>query len=113
MRAPRSVLQHRVTIEPYRGTSGTAAPIYGNPITGVPALLTARRKVIRTGDDTVVVCTAMAIVGGDLDVPELSRVTVTKGTGRFAGKKFLTHAVEEGVGLYGTVLQQLTLEGPK
>lgn len=113
MNIPRSQLPHRVTVEPYEGTSGTSAPVYGPPVRNVPALVEARRQTVRTGSDTQAVCAARALLRPDVTVPELSRITVTKGTARHEGQTFTALAVTEGIRLGRAAAQELALDGPK
>lgn len=113
MNIPRSQLPHRVTVEPYQGTAGNSAPVYGDPVRNVPAMVEPKRRVLRGTSETETVCTARALLRSDALVPELSRITVTKGTPRFVGKTFLALEVEDGLRLGRAVGQALTLEGPK
>jgi hypothetical protein len=76
--------QHTVTIEPYAGTSGEGAPLYGTAFTLVGFLMAKRRKVrvamtqTNTGDEVIAEATFLTDRGPA--VPNDSRATLPDGS---------------------------------
>lgn len=111
MRVPRSVLPHRITVAAYQGDTGATGASFGTPSRPEPAMLQGKRKMVRVAPGKVTMGNAVAIVGPSVVVEAEAQVTVTKGP--WLGKTFRVLEVGSGEGLYGTVLQELVLEGPR
>ena len=78
MNVPRWLLRHRITIEPYLGTSAYG-PKYGPPTRDVPALVAEAIKRVRDATGAEVVSTAQIYADPDLNCPTGSRVTLPTG----------------------------------
>lgn len=75
MRVPTSLLRQRITVEPFQGTNGVGAPIYGPVVSNVPARIEGKRRAVRKADGTDVISTASITVRPTLDIPADSRIT--------------------------------------
>lgn len=104
MKVPSSLLPHRVALRPYRGTSGTAGPVYG-PQRTVKARVEGRRRAVRTSTGIGVISTATAIVRPDESIPVQSRLI-------HDGRTFEVLQNNAGEGLRQTAYRELILEGP-
>ncbi|ARX85630.1 hypothetical protein SMD44_05094 [Streptomyces alboflavus] len=77
-RVPRWLLRHRVTIEPYLGSSAYGKR-YGPAVADVPALVAETVKPLRNRDGREVISTAQIIAEPNLDCPAESRITLPDG----------------------------------
>jgi hypothetical protein len=78
VRVPAQLLCHRVTVEPYEGT-GSYGPVYGPPVAGIPALVSASVRMVRDRTGAQVASTAQVITAPGLDCPAGSRITLPDG----------------------------------
>ncbi|MFJ1708571.1 hypothetical protein [Kitasatospora sp. NPDC088346] len=77
-RVPGWLLHHRITIEPYQGDSAYG-PLYGPPVTDVPALVADTVRLVRAPDGRQVVSSAQLLLDPDTAVPAGSRITLPSG----------------------------------
>lgn len=75
MSIPRASLRKRITIEAYQGESAYG-PVYGAPVTGVPARFEGKRRVVRKADGTDLVASGTLTLRPGVAIPDQSRVTV-------------------------------------
>lgn len=75
MKVPTSLLRERITIEAFEGESAYG-PVYGAPVTGVPARFDGQRRVVRKADGTDLVASGTVIVRPDVTITTQSRVTI-------------------------------------
>jgi hypothetical protein len=104
MRVPRSLLPHRLTVQPYAGRS-SVGPTYGAS-TVVAARVELKRSRRRRPDGATVVGVAEAVVRHDAVVPVESKVT-------FDGRVYEVGDVAVAEGLRHPSHQVLVLVGPR
>ncbi|MEY9837443.1 hypothetical protein [Streptacidiphilus sp. EB103A] len=78
-RFPKTLLQHRITIEPYLGDSAYG-PKYGPAVPGVPAFVDEQTKRVAGPNGTQVTSSSQAICALGTNAPALSRITLADGT---------------------------------
>ncbi|WP_330261790.1 hypothetical protein [Streptomyces sp. NBC_00539] len=76
-RVPRSLLRHRIGVEPYIG-DGAYGPAYA-PYVEVPALVGEAVRMVRAPDGRTVTSSAQVIAAPGLACPPGSRVTLPGG----------------------------------
>lgn len=103
---PSAVLATPITLEPREGTSGTGAPVYGQPVE-LRCRWAGRRRAVRRSDGTDVIASATADIRPGLHVPTESRVT------RRDGETWDVLDVVDIEDLHRPFARQLILEGPK
>ena len=86
---PTTTLPHRITIESFEGEDGDGEKLYGTPKTDVPAIVQRKRRVLRTADDTSIVCDVSVQVR-----PEVGRL-VGESRITFEGKPYYVQACED------------------
>ncbi|CAB4202082.1 hypothetical protein UFOVP1360_52 [uncultured Caudovirales phage] len=86
-------LPHRITVESFEGEDGNGERIYGTPRTGVPAIVQRKRRVLRSADDTAIVCDVAIQVR-----PEVGRL-VGESRITFEGKPYYVQACEDDFNL--------------
>jgi hypothetical protein len=102
---PTAALRHRITIEPYEG-SGALGPIYGDPITDVPARVVGKRRAVRTASGTDVIASAVCVIRPALDVRAESRVIHN-------GRRYVVLDVADSEDLTRPHHRELILDGPQ
>lgn len=78
MNAPRWLLRHRITVEPYQGDSAYG-PTYGPPVADVRALVSETVRTVRNREGREVTSTAQIIAEPGLTCPPGSRITLPSG----------------------------------
>lgn len=71
----RAALRKRITIEAYQGESAYG-PVYGAPLTGVPARFDGKRRLVRKADGTDLVASGTLTLRPGVAITSQSRVTV-------------------------------------
>lgn len=105
MPIPTAALRHRITVEPYEGTTGTGGPVYGEPV-ALRARLVGKRRAVRTRDGVDVIADATADIRPGATIPAESRVIRD-------GRVYEVLAVVDVEDLGRPWARQLILEGPK
>lgn len=72
---PRAALRQRITIEPFEGESAYG-PVYGTPVTGVPARFDGKRRLVRTAGGTDLIASGTLQLRPGTPIPDQSRVTI-------------------------------------
>lgn len=103
---PTAALRDRVTIDPFLGTDGEGADVFGTPIPRVPARIVETRKQVRTATGVDVVTVPECVMRPGVTVAPQSRIT--------RGSECWTVTdVRHGRELMRTTTQVLTLDGPR
>lgn len=103
MKAPRSLLRERITIEPFEGESAYG-PRYGDPVVDVPARVEGKRRTVSVAGGDDVISSASATIRPDLTVLPESRVT-------HGARVYRVLDVLDGEGLTGPAYRELVLGG--
>lgn len=104
---PTAALRDRVTIDPYLGTDGDGAEVFGPKVSRVPARIVATVRQVRTstGVDVTAVVPECTLRPG-VDVAPQSRITR-------GAECWTVTDVRHGQELGRTWCQVLTLDGPR
>lgn len=78
MNVPGWLLPHRITVEPYEGSTPNG-PAFGAPVVDVPAMVSEAVRTVRTREGREVTSTTSFIAAPDLNAPAGSRITLPTG----------------------------------